>query len=47
MRSSNPARIKSNAELYDFELDADDMKQLDGLDKGAAGAISWNPIDVR
>lgn len=46
MRSSNPARIRSNAELYDWELDADDMRQLDGLDKGSAGAISWNPIDV-
>ncbi|GJE90342.1 aldo/keto reductase [Phanerochaete sordida] len=46
MRSSNPARIRSNAELDDWELDGDDMRQLDGLDKGSAGAISWNPIDV-
>ena len=46
MRSSNPARIRSNADIYNFELDAEDMKQLNALDKGSAGAISWNPIDV-
>ncbi|EKM50202.1 uncharacterized protein PHACADRAFT_188525 [Phanerochaete carnosa HHB-10118-sp] len=46
MRSSNMVRIRSNADLYDFDLDADDMRQLDGLDKGSAGAVSWNPVDV-
>ncbi|TCD65000.1 hypothetical protein EIP91_003368 [Steccherinum ochraceum] len=45
VRSSNPARILSNSQLYDFELDATDMQELNALDQGAAGAISWNPVD--
>jgi len=45
-KSSQPARIANNAEVYDFELSAQDMEALDGLDRGKAGAISWNPIDV-
>lgn len=44
-KSVTPARIHSNAQLYDFALDAADMAALDGLDKGKAGAISWNPVD--
>ncbi|OCF39841.1 aldo-keto reductase [Kwoniella heveanensis CBS 569] len=44
-KSVTPSRIKSNAEIYDFELDADDMKALDGLDEGAEGACTWNPVD--
>jgi diketogulonate reductase-like aldo/keto reductase len=39
-----PERIKDNANLYDFNLDDDDMKKLDSLDQGAAGACSWNPV---
>ena len=27
-------------------LDEDDMKRLDALDKGKAGAVTWNPVDV-
>ncbi|CAL1708217.1 unnamed protein product [Somion occarium] len=46
VRSSNPARILSNTQIYDFALDEDDVKRLDALDRGAEGAISWNPIDV-
>ena len=44
-RSSNPARIKANTELYNFELSDDDMARLNALDKGAEGAVSWNPVD--
>lgn len=44
VRSSNPERISSNAQLYDFELSGEDMKALDSLDQGDAGAIAWNPI---
>ncbi|OBZ67085.1 hypothetical protein A0H81_12942 [Grifola frondosa] len=45
-KSATPARIHSNTMLYDFELDAEDMQRLDGLDKGKEGAVSWNPVDV-
>ncbi|EMD90972.1 hypothetical protein COCC4DRAFT_80874 [Bipolaris maydis ATCC 48331] len=38
-KSDNPSRIVGNADIYDFELDKDDMATLDGLDQGAEGAI--------
>lgn len=38
-KSDTPSRIVSNADVYGFELDADDMAKLDGLDQGKAGAI--------
>jgi hypothetical protein len=44
-KSASPDRIHSNALLYDFALDQDDMTKLDGLDKGKEGAVSWNPVD--
>lgn len=44
VKSATPSRIKSNAELYDFELDEEDMKALDDLDRGDSGAVSWNPV---
>lgn len=46
MRSSSTKRIKSNSMLFDFSLDEYDMAKLNTLDKGADGAISWNPIFV-
>jgi diketogulonate reductase-like aldo/keto reductase len=39
-------RIQSNAAVYDFELSDEDMEGLNALDRGKAGAISWNPIDA-
>jgi len=38
-KSDTPSRIKENAEVYDFDISAEDMKKLDGLDEGASGAI--------
>ena len=34
-RSANPARIKSNLEVFDFELTDDEMATLNGLDDGS------------
>ncbi|KAH9923801.1 Aldo/keto reductase [Amylocystis lapponica] len=45
-KSSQPARVIENAELYDFELSAEDMARMDALDRGDAGAISWNPVNA-
>jgi 2,5-diketo-D-gluconate reductase A len=33
-RSANPERIKSNLDVFDFELSDDDMSTLNGLDDG-------------
>ncbi|EGN99599.1 hypothetical protein SERLA73DRAFT_52555 [Serpula lacrymans var. lacrymans S7.3] len=44
-KSATPSRIESNAQLYDFALDAEDMAKLDALDEGDTGAISWNPVN--
>ncbi|KAI0780273.1 Aldo/keto reductase [Fomes fomentarius] len=45
-KSSNPERVVSNADVYDFELSADDLATLDALDRGKDGAVSWNPVDA-
>lgn len=38
-KSSNPDRIKSNIEIFDFELTENEMKKLDALDHGDDGRI--------
>jgi diketogulonate reductase-like aldo/keto reductase len=38
-KSDTPSRIVSNADVYGFKLDEEDMRKLDGLDEGAKGAI--------
>ena len=42
-KSSTPARMRENLELFDFELDDVDMKQLSGLDRGEDGRTGPNP----
>lgn len=44
-KSSRPERIKENATVFDFELDADEMARLDALDEGYR--ICWDPSGVR
>lgn len=38
-KSDNAGRIAQNADLYGFDLDAGDMKALDGLDEGGKAAL--------
>ncbi|CAG9837609.1 unnamed protein product [Diabrotica balteata] len=38
-KSKNPARIKSNIDLFDFELSPEDLQQLNELDRGEESRI--------
>ncbi|KAG6179527.1 hypothetical protein E4U34_007538 [Claviceps purpurea] len=38
-KSGNEERIKQNADVFDFALSEEDMKTMDGLDRGKAGAL--------
>ena len=42
-KSTTPARIAENLELFDFELDDSDVEQIDALDRGEAGRTGPNP----
>ncbi|KIJ57925.1 hypothetical protein HYDPIDRAFT_120173 [Hydnomerulius pinastri MD-312] len=45
-KSSQPSRIISNGQVYDFNTEAADMAKLDALDQGSKGAVTWNPVDI-
>ncbi|EJD07799.1 Aldo/keto reductase [Fomitiporia mediterranea MF3/22] len=45
-KSSVPERVVSNANVFDLTLSDSDMAMLDALDKGSAGAVSWNPVNA-
>lgn len=38
-KSDTPARIEENAGVFGWHIGEDDMRLLDGLDEGDAGAI--------
>jgi 2,5-diketo-D-gluconate reductase A len=42
-KSVKPERIRENIAIFDFELAPDDMKAIDGLDRGEAGRNGPNP----
>src|SRR3989442_1138964 len=43
-KSIRPDRIRENAAVFDFELNADDMKRLDSLDERSH--VAWDPEDL-
>jgi 2,5-diketo-D-gluconate reductase A len=42
-KSVSPERMKSNFEIFDFELDSSDMDAISALDKGESGRTGPNP----
>lgn len=38
-KSVNPERLRQNINIFDFVLDGDDMKRLEGLDRGDNGRL--------
>ncbi|KAG1745130.1 NADP-dependent oxidoreductase domain-containing protein [Suillus paluster] len=45
-KSSQPHRIISNNQVFDWNIELTDMAKLDALDRGKEGAVTWNPVDV-
>jgi len=41
-KSATPSRIISNAKIFDFALDAEDMTKLDDLDRASDGSVTWS-----
>jgi 2,5-diketo-D-gluconate reductase A len=42
-KSVTPERIRENLAIFDFEIEAADLEQIDGLDRGEPGRIGPNP----
>jgi diketogulonate reductase-like aldo/keto reductase len=42
-KSATPERFRSNLNVFDFELDADDLERIDSLETGVR--IGGDPVD--
>jgi len=42
-KSMSPARMKENFEIFDFELEPEDMRAINALDQGEAGRLGPDP----
>jgi 2,5-diketo-D-gluconate reductase A len=42
-KSTTPARMKENFEIFDFELEPEDIAAISALDKGEQGRTGPNP----
>ena len=42
-KSVTPARVRENFELFDFELEPDDVEKIDALDRGEEGRDGPHP----
>jgi 2,5-diketo-D-gluconate reductase A len=42
-KSTAPARMKENFQIFDFELEPEDMAAISALDRGEAGRTGPNP----
>jgi 2,5-diketo-D-gluconate reductase A len=42
-KTTSPDRMRENFAIFDFELGADDMAAISGLDRGEAGRTGPNP----
>ncbi|KAI0766859.1 Aldo/keto reductase [Trametes elegans] len=45
-KSSRPERVVSNVDVFDFEINEEDLATINALDRGKDGAITWNPVDA-
>ena len=43
-KSSKVARIRQNADVFSFELTADDMEQLNALESNLR--VTWDPTGI-
>jgi 2,5-diketo-D-gluconate reductase A len=44
-KSTHPGRIAQNIDVYDFALDADELAQIDALDRGVRGGPDPDEVD--
>ena len=42
-KSSSPARLRENFDVFGFELSAEEMARIDALDRGEAGRTGMHP----